>query len=86
MKRIGYDRYGQRTYLEYGNGNITTYTYDEQRRWMDTLKTQNTRSGVTLQNLTYRFDTMGNVLSRGEVTSRYSTSQNYTYDVTRHTK
>ena len=80
VKKIGYDEYGQRTYLEYGNGNITTYTYDEQRRWMDTLKTQNTRSGVTLQNLTYRFDAVGNVLSRGEVTSRYSTSQSYSYD------
>ena len=80
VKKIGYDEYGQRTYLEYGNGNITTYTYDEQRRWMDTLKTRNTRSGVTLQNLTYRFDAVGNVLSRGEVTSRYSASQSYSYD------
>ena len=23
VKKIGYDQYGQRTYLEYGNGNIT---------------------------------------------------------------
>ena len=80
VKKIGYDKYGQRTFLEYGNGNITTYTYNQERRWLETLKTQNPRSGTTLQNLTYSFDTVGNVLSRSEVTSRYSTSQNYTYD------
>ena len=80
VKKIGYDKYGQRTFLEYGNGNITTYTYNQERRWLETLKTQNPRSGTTLQNLTYSFDTVGNVLSRSEVTSRYSTSRNYTYD------
>ena len=80
VKKIGYDKYGQRTFLEYGNGNITTYAYNQERRWLETLKTQNPGSGTTLQNLTYSFDTVGNVLSRSEVTSRYSTSQNYTYD------
>ena len=32
---IGYDEYGQRTYIEYGNGNRTSYSYDADRRWLN---------------------------------------------------
>ena len=35
INQVGYDEFGQRAYIEYGNGVRTTYTYDENRRWLD---------------------------------------------------
>ena len=45
---------------KYGNGTHTDYTYDPARRWLETIKTQN-RGGNTFQNITYKFDEVGNL-------------------------
>ena len=78
VKDIGYDEYGQRVFIEYGNGVKTEYTYNKERRWLDKIQTQ--RGSESYQNIAYRFDTVGNVLGYTNDTSYYSTEQNYTYD------
>ena len=81
---ILYDQYGQRTKIVYGNGTETEYSYDSARRWLDTIKTCN-KWGKSLQNITYSFDAVGNVLGYENncldvVTGNYRTSQTYSYD------
>ncbi len=83
VKDIQYDEYGQRTRIEYGNGAVTDYTYDEHRRWLSSLHTDS-RLGETLQNLSYSFDRVGNVLGYTndclDEVGNYTTAQTYTYD------
>ena len=82
VKNIGYNKHAQRNHIEYGNGVVSDYTYSNTRRWLTELKTKNS-VGEYLQNLTYTFDTIGNVLSytndcslsQGDVVT-----QHYTYD------
>jgi RHS repeat-associated protein len=61
VDQSGYDEYEQRTYLRYGNGAETQYTYDNKRRRLTQLKT-NTAAGRALQNNTYSYDAVNNVL------------------------
>lgn len=81
---IGYDEYGQRVYIEYGNGVKTNYTYDPARRWLSNIKTHNALN-VQFQNIDYKFDLVGNVLSYTNncltgLNGNYSTTQSYSYD------
>ena len=78
VRDIGYDEYGQRVFIEYGNGVKTEYTYDKARRWLDTIRTP--KDMETYQNIEYSFDKVGNVLGYKNDTTYYSTEQNYTYD------
>ncbi|MBR0098256.1 MAG: RHS repeat-associated core domain-containing protein [Treponema sp.] len=81
---IGYDEYGQRLYIDYGNGVRTDYNYNKERRWLDSIETKN-KWNVVLQNISYDFDRVGNVsgytnVCTGSVNGSYSTRQNYSYD------
>ena len=81
---IGYDEYGQRVFIDYGNGVHTDYNYNKERRWLDAINTQN-KWGVVLQNISYSFDSVGNVsgytnVCTGEINGSYSTKQAYSYD------
>ena len=65
-------------------GTETEYSYDSARRWLDTIKTCN-KWGKSLQNISYSFDAVGNVLGYENncldmVTGNYRTSQTYSYD------
>jgi RHS repeat-associated protein len=79
---VAYDEYGQRSYIEYGNGVHTTYVYDAYRRWLKSIETEYSRNGnsIEYQNIVYQFDAVGNVLGYENKTNRYETSQTYTYD------
>jgi RHS repeat-associated protein len=79
---VAYDEYGQRSYIEYGNGVHTTYVYDAYRRLLKSIETEYERNGnsIEYQNIIYRFDAVGNVLGYENKTNRYETSQTYTYD------
>jgi RHS repeat-associated protein len=79
---VAYDEYGQRSYIEYGNGVRTTYVYDAYRRWLKSIETEYSRNGnsIEYQNIVYQFDAVGNVLGYENKTNRYETSQTYTYD------
>ncbi len=78
IENIGYDEFGQRTYIRYENGIETKYTYDEDRRWLNNIETKNAFN--TLQEIDYTFDRTGNILSIINVSGRYLVNQNYEYD------
>jgi YD repeat-containing protein len=83
VNKILYDEHGQRTRIEYGNGTSTDYEYDEARRWLATIKTDN--GNEQLQNISYSFDKVGNVRRYENdcldtVWGKYKTSQKYEYD------
>jgi RHS repeat-associated protein len=82
VEKIGYDEWGQRVYLKLGNGVETTYTYNEDRRWLSRVLTESAgQAGKSvLQNIQYDFDMTGNVLSYANTAGTYSTSQEYAYD------
>jgi YD repeat-containing protein len=50
MKDIGYDEFGQRVEMEYGNGVRTEYTYNPERRWLERIVTTG-GTGSVLQNI-----------------------------------
>lgn len=62
LKQLSYDRFEQRVLLEAGNSVKTAYTYDAKTRRLNTL-TAGKGSGNPFQNLSYRYDNVGNVLS-----------------------
>ena len=84
VTKILYDQYGQRTRIEYGNGTATDYTYNPERRWLETVKTKN-KYGQSYQNIRYDFDRVGNVRSyvndcMDTLSGNYKTDQSYEYD------
>ncbi len=83
VQDIGYDEFGQRVSIDLGNGIETTYTYDENRRWLDTITTK-TADAVTLQGIDYSFDLVGNIQGTTNTATAfgkgYSTSTSYAYD------
>ena len=79
---IGYDEYGLRVYIKYGNEVETNYTYDENMRWLKHIDTEN-KYGTQYQNIDYSFDDVGNVEKHTNDCmngARYRTEQTYTYD------
>ncbi|GHU66801.1 hypothetical protein FACS189447_08290 [Spirochaetia bacterium] len=90
VKEIGYDQYGQRIYIEYGNNDTnaqgnpmgggvkTWYTYDEERRLLKNILSE--KEGKIYQDIHYDFDKVGNINGYENNAGRYSTRQEYTYD------
>jgi YD repeat-containing protein len=78
VNNITYDQFGQRSYIQYGNGVETTYNYDEQLRYLDSLQTAS--GSTTLQDLNYSFDKVGNITAITNVTAGRNVSQEYSYD------
>lgn len=58
---IDYDAKGQRLLVEYGNGVATTYSYDAETFRLRNVTTLRARDNVTLQDLRYTTDPVGNV-------------------------
>jgi hypothetical protein len=68
---IAYDEYGQRKFIEYGNGVRTNYVYDEYRRWLTSI---DTKKGSTVhQSISYRFDSVGNIEGYDNKGTKYDT-------------
>ncbi|WP_284653272.1 SpvB/TcaC N-terminal domain-containing protein [Flavobacterium terrisoli] len=71
ISQLGYDRFGQRNYLRYGNGTETSYSYEAERRRLDRMKVQQSGnsvlgagSGVVQRefiNNQYSYDVLGNI-------------------------
>ena len=59
VTNIDYDAKGQRTRIDYGNGALTEYSYDEQTFRLIHLKTS--RAGTVFQDLFYTYDPAGNI-------------------------
>ena len=76
---IGYDQFGQRVYMKYGNGVETKYVYDENRRWLDSIHTSDGTSR-TIQAMSYSFDAVGNIMGVSNHALSYQLDAGYTYD------
>jgi len=63
LEDMQYDAFGQRTYMKYGNGTESRYTYEPIMRRLQNLKTTSS-DGKTLQNITYKYDNVGNITNR----------------------
>lgn len=75
---IAYDEFGQRKYIEYGNGTKTVYAYDAKRRWLSNIKT--ICGANVYQDIDYAFDVVGNIESYTNSSGKYETTQKYFYD------
>jgi RHS repeat-associated protein len=60
LAKLLYDEFGQRVYQRVGNGVVTKYGYDEETRRLGTLHARKPGERL-LQDLTYRYDLVGNV-------------------------
>ena len=56
---IGYDKFGDRVYMKYGNETETFYRYDNMRR-LDTLSVS--KPGLFSLGRTYEYDDVGNII------------------------
>lgn len=85
IKRIDYDLYEQRTYLQYGNGTETFYSYSPTLRRLEYLNAK-TSSQEDLFFNKYGYDKAGNVLAIDNSASATSNDMggkylhNFTYD------
>jgi RHS repeat-associated protein len=88
VKRLEYDKFEQRVFVEAGNGVRTRYSYDPRTRRLVNLKAgKGQGQGNLFQNLNYSYDNVGNVLGlTNDVPvsppSQFGgpTSQTFTYD------
>ncbi len=61
LEKLLYDEFGQRVRMRVGNGVVSEYGYEPLTRRLAALHTQKPGSRL-LQNLTYQYDLVGNVL------------------------
>ncbi|MBN2776127.1 MAG: RHS repeat-associated core domain-containing protein [Bacteroidales bacterium] len=61
ISNIEYNARGQRTDIYYGNGSKTAYTYDTENFRLTRLLTTKNSGQVTLQDLNYTYDSVGNI-------------------------
>ncbi|XYH99958.1 SpvB/TcaC N-terminal domain-containing protein [Sorangium sp. So ce1128] len=88
VDNIDYDAKGQRERIEYGNGTFTAYTYDPLTFRLARLKTTRSSDSTVLQNLTYVYDPIGNIVEIGDSAQQtvffnndvVSPSAQYVYD------
>ncbi|SEF70746.1 RHS repeat-associated core domain-containing protein [Nonomuraea solani] len=89
LKRIDYDKFGQRVAMDLGNGVRTTFAYDAEDRRLATLRSAQP-GGHVIQKLGFGYDAVGNVtrlhndvdLPGHDDHSRLNgpTTQTFTYD------
>jgi len=70
---FSYDAANRRTTRTLPNGTTATYSYDHASRLTGI---QTTKSGTTIDNITYTLDNVGNRLTK----TQNATTYNYTYD------
>lgn len=63
VSHIGYDHFGQRTYVEYGNGTSTSYAYEPALRRLSAVSTtgKDGETSTTLLSNSYEYDYVGNI-------------------------
>lgn len=85
INRLGYDKFEQRVFLKYGNGTVTQYEYEPERRRLSHLGL-NASDGHVIMDNTYEYDDMDNILSItndapvSETHLGGNASYNYVYD------
>ena len=77
VRNVDYSVNGQITRIEFGNGNVTTYTYHPYNLRLTKIKTSGSQNNV-IQDLSYTYDKAGNITS---ITDTVNTaSQTFKYD------
>ncbi|MEJ2306883.1 MAG: RHS repeat-associated core domain-containing protein, partial [candidate division WOR-3 bacterium] len=79
VRNIGYDEQGRRSYIEYGNGVTTAYSYNEERGWLDSIHTMNS-DGKVFQNISYTFNKVGNLKRLENRGTDKTVTQTYDYN------
>lgn len=79
IRDIRYDRFGQRTRVVDGDDVVTEYTYNPLTRRLEHLTEQSTNTGEILQDNTYEYDLVGNILAIYD-NGRNQREQRYEYD------
>jgi RHS repeat-associated protein len=84
IDQIKYNMYGKRTYIEYGNGSKTHYTYNDFNQNLVSLISYNS-SSKTMQELNYTYDDVNNITkvinsSTGANSLGGEYTYNYSYD------
>ena len=86
LKRLDYDKFGQRVLMVDGNGVSTNYTYNTEDRRLENQQSL-TAKGYAFQNLDYGYDSNGNVTSLANDVKRPPlfglggpTTQKFSYD------
>ncbi len=86
LARLDYDKFGQRLFMQTGNGVQTKYAYDPADRQLANLQAQSPAAGQ-FQNVSYTYDKVGNILQEANnvpvPTGRPiggPSTQTYTYD------
>lgn len=80
VSAIAYGTHGKPTSVTFGNGVVTTYTYDASKLYRLTIL--NTVLGATtLENFVYTYDAIGNITNLADTSGLYTNmSTAYTYD------
>lgn len=76
VSNVLYNAAGQMTQVNYGNGNVTSYTYNSMQR-LTQIKTVNASNAV-IQELNYTYDGVGNILSIADNVN--TADQSFQYD------
>jgi len=81
VKRLGYDEFEDRVYLQYGNNAESVYTYEPERRRLQTLVAE-TASNTTFMDCIYEYDAVSNILSLQNLATGQSlgSNTNYTFE------
>src|SRR3989338_2316522 len=77
IKNVDYNAAGQMTKVEYGNGDVTTYTYNPLNLRLTRLTTYDLQL-TTIQDLNYTYDSAGNILSIDDKVN--TADQTFKYD------
>ena len=82
VKEIGYDEFGDRVYIKYGNGDRTTYSYyADNRRLYQMVTLSNTRPCIA--GRMYNYDKVGNITAVSTISSNLllpAINHTYRYD------
>ncbi|MFC4111879.1 SpvB/TcaC N-terminal domain-containing protein [Nonomuraea zeae] len=78
LKRLDYDKFGQRALADTGNGTRTQYTYDPLTRRLQNLRAS-LAQGTVFENTTYGYDGVGNLTSLQNAAGPPS-SESFQYD------
>lgn len=85
VSKVGYNEFGEKVYLKYGNGTEMNYGFDNQRRRLLLLQAT-AASGSQMMNNSYTYDPVSNITGIFNNTSALQgklggrASQKYTYD------
>jgi len=90
VTNVSYDAKGQRQRIAYGNGAITSYSYDPETFRLTELKTTRSSDSAVLQDLAYTYDPVGNITHIADAAQQtifYNNAQvvpdgDFTYDPT----